>query len=194
MLLRLLLLFALLTSRSTMLNMDIISAMILKVLMSLFAESRKFEQINENTTGGDWSPHPQILLLAFDPQSASPPGNQRTGSGFGFTGYLWEPAWFRSYWFLRKGWNYMINNLITYESSIHIKCVMCHHMPYHWSILLIKSICTFSLSVHHRKTGPYDLKAALLRQRKVRFDLHGVHQRGSDRCHHWDFYPRPWTF
>ena len=30
-----------------MLNMDIISAMILKVLMSLFAESRKFEQNNE---------------------------------------------------------------------------------------------------------------------------------------------------
>ena len=104
MLLRLLLLFALLTSRSTMLNMDIISAIILKVLMSLFAESRKLQQNNVyNTKGGDWFPHPQILLLAFDPQSASPPGNQRTGSGFGFAGYLWEPAWFRSYWVLRKG-------------------------------------------------------------------------------------------
>ena len=150
--------------------------------MSLFAESRKFQQNNVyNTKGGDWFPHPQILLLAFDPQSASPPGNQRTGSGFGFAGYLWEPAWFRSYWVLRKGWNY----IITSE----------YHIDLFYS-LFTKSICTFPLWVYHRKTGPYDLKAALLRQRNVRFDLHGVHQRqrGSARCHHWDFYPRPRTF
>ena len=75
-----------------------------------------------------------------------------------------------------------------------------HHASEYHIVLLYslfnKSICTFPLSVYHRKTGPYDLKAALLRQTNVRFDLHGVHQRqrGSARCHHWDFYPRPRTF